>query len=545
MANQFKWYYRCEVKGIQAFIQRGNTLKELAGSSALIDALFTVDEGSEFRSFLEQAYAEILPQSELKVIYQAAGGATLGFQSDADLKAWITQWPLWIDLNLPGIQLYQAWISEATAQTTYNGNVIQALIDRLNQARNTPPSPLPIASPIVERSLGGFAAIKLNKEKKKEGTPIDRLTQAQLKAGEDPLLKKRLKRRFLPTEFQNDDHRLPYDHSDLADGFYLAVVHIDGNRIGKLLQNYQNPSDLKTFSTTLSQITLKAVQEACKTLKPQPDPKTGKQSPILLGRPVVVGGDDVTAVVRADRALDFVKTYCHAFETESKKHKDLFTQTLTASAGVSFVRKNHPFRDALHLAEDLCAHAKSAWRRASQDQGDSPSMVSFQRVTQSLCTLDLPLPDQPLWRMAPYCILDQGAYVESSAKKGFHSLSQIRTLSQSFKNRELPQGKVRHIADLTSQEGHMDKQKSFDLDKTTSAEELKRIDELFDDRSRRAQAVWQAASQNLKSINPQLNPMTQAHTWFNSTRGPSSPWVEIYELMAIEDRLGQEEHSNE
>jgi hypothetical protein len=550
-----KWYYRCEVKGIQSFVMRGAKLQEIVGGSALVDALFSTPSDPHYRSsLLAQALNKILgPQADVKVLYCAAGGATLSFgdASGDSLRRWVAEWPLWVDENLPSMQLIQAWVHADVVQDQYSGDAVKALAERLSIARNLQRVELPQSTPVMDQGVRGGPASKSMKLKSSDNTAqfVDRLTEKQLNAARDDELQRRLRNRFFPSRNQGDYLPFPMDHEELSgpQHSYLAVIHIDGNRVGRLLPHFKDIEGFAAFSRALTEVTLASVDYACEALMPSHGER------FILGRPVVVGGDDVTAIVRADRALEFTERFIKRFEERSKEVVHLpalkgKVQRLTASAGIAFVRRNHPFRDALHLAEELCKFSKKAW--SDTDEGRVvPSLIAFQRVTSSLAEIDRPTATSPRFRLGPFYA--EGEQQEASLQAaGFMCLRDIKLLAQAAQHRDVSQGRLRTIVDWVSQSREL---RHDQLDPARAEREWMRIDQLHREREKRVE-FWRGkdgvlgALKGLKMLDqddqrswahgPWLRipfPLSQRGGGRGGGQGPelryASPWVDVYDLV--------------
>lgn len=113
---------------------------------------------------------------------------------------------------------------------------------------------------------------------------------------------------------------------------------------------------------------------------------------LLPVRPLVVGGDDLTVLVHARHAMDFVRAACDAFTIESQRFAKesgmgaaLWPATggsLTISAGVLFCPTSLPLSSAVPYAEALLASAKSRGRLMRKEGAPSPSMVDWESVTE-------------------------------------------------------------------------------------------------------------------------------------------------------------------
>jgi hypothetical protein len=617
MSNQIQYYYRCEVKGIQNYIMRGNTLRELAGASTLIDAMMTPSDWG----LLGMALKQILGASwktQVHIYYYAAGGATLGFYDEKDLLSWINQWPIYVSQNLPGIHLIQAWVKNHGDDQ----NVITELAQKLSVIRNIPPLELPHVGPIVERTNEGNPAIGFNQK----GRVIDSVSKAQQEALLSHQMQNRLRQRFYPNiglfdagskkqqehlgitekvyellkkvydqhaqlitqyasasdiailnpiaklslfkgmskslkvpvddldieELESKSVQFAYENEDIAgvNGSFLGVFHIDGNSIGRLLPEYKTPSLMTEFSNKMSAVAFFAVWTACENTFAHRINKgefNVAQKIILPIRPVVVGGDDVTAIIRADLALNFIKYYCLSFEFASKI---LLGQTLTASAGLAFVRTNHPFSNAEELAERLCKKSKKAWKSTSHLT--SPSLISFQKVTQSLAIEDK-VNEFAKNRMAPFYI--RYAYEANEAKKsGFIDLSLIRNLVHILKSNRISKGNIRGLIDVLDIEQNLIKPLSKDpLISLESTSVFRRIIQVHQKRHGSHDMTWQHFWHILEKINESwsfkpansqaLNDQSidQQFAWasfkdeIQKTSFYASPWLEALELLSIND----------
>lgn len=159
------------------------------------------------------------------------------------------------------------------------------------------------------------------------------------------------------------------------DDGWVAIVHADGNGFGQMLADLglatDSPADyphlLKEVSDRLSSVALTALNQAvAQVLVDAP-----KEQGWLL--PLIVGGDDLTAIVNARLARPFVTAYLRAFEEASAAdeilrvvaRKVLGSDHLTACAGIAVVKPTMPFHQAYDLAEGLCRSAKSVKRTLS------------------------------------------------------------------------------------------------------------------------------------------------------------------------------------
>lgn len=342
------WLYRFEAQGIQAYILGHRKLKRLLGASALVEGLV-----ERLRSFMGA-----------RVLYGAAGGATLRFDSEDEVQRFAGLWTAAVAEYAPLLSLVQAWSPEA--------NGLQALHERLRLARRQPVAGLPAGSPVVDRSPRGLPAVpqvELADDKQSfevldaPGQRAREEERDRRDAFEAAVLGPALGARF----------RFADDMAEVAGGHYLAVIHADGNAVGKLLQSgrWSTVAGRAVFTQELKNVSEQALRGALEKLHPDKDPASGKKG-VLLGVPIIFGGDDLTIVVRADRAMAFLVEFVQRFEAETRA---AFGQRIQMSAGVAFVRRNHAFHLAHELAHDLCDSAKKGSNRQH-------STVRFYRFTE-------------------------------------------------------------------------------------------------------------------------------------------------------------------
>ena len=185
----------------------------------------------------------------------------------------------------------------------------------------------------------------------------------------------------LPDDFRRDSHDfMPKDFDRLADeGNFMAVVVIDGNRFGKRVQKLleetrgqpiaEAAARLRHFSVGIDQLSrdslARAVSDAftadLKALKPEVIRRRFlKDGEFCLPfRPVIIGGDELTFVCRADWGLDIALRFSQLLREQSGADEHAFgKQGLSCSIGAAIVKRSFPFKNAHRLAEQLLASAK-------------------------------------------------------------------------------------------------------------------------------------------------------------------------------------------
>ena len=182
----------------------------------------------------------------------------------------------------------------------------------------------------------------------------------------------------------NSKSSIPFDISNLtAKNDWIAVIHADGNGLGQVVQKVGNQKkDYKTFSQVLNQVTKASAHVAFAAVEPE-----GGCKGVIPIRPIVLGGDDMTVIIRGDLALRYVTTFMAEFEkrtNESTMHtilQKVGLEHLTMCTGVAFIKSSYPFYYGYELAEQLCGEAKDSAKKLNKDL--PPSCLMFHKVQDS------------------------------------------------------------------------------------------------------------------------------------------------------------------
>ena len=182
--------------------------------------------------------------------------------------------------------------------------------------------------------------------------------------------------------------KAPEDLADIADGGYLALIHADGNNIGARYKNWKGKhpksatddplADLEKeahgeqFFYSMRVAVRRAVVDAVQSTLANHH-GSNKQR---LYQPLMLGGDDLVMVCRADLALEF----CVKLAQSVSKFALADGKPLTLGMGVAIAKASYPFHRLHELAEEL---ANSAKRRSRSESESGISVVDWQVVTQS------------------------------------------------------------------------------------------------------------------------------------------------------------------
>lgn len=375
-----KYLYGAAVQGIQNFIFQTNELKDIVGASELVEEICT----SAFDEFASENGESIL---------RAAGKIKFIFNEEEDCKKAVREFPKKVMEMAPGIT-----ISQAVVKFTDFEKAVDELESRLRTQRNKPMNSTTLGLMGILRSRKtGLPATSHDKD---EDEYLDAATYEK-RYESDKVRKNRRKRttkKLCEKSFNIkniSDGLIAYNIEDITKkNDWIAVIHADGNGLGQIVQKIgKNKDTFSKFSKKLDKATIESANAAFVSVKEKCQITDTEIIPI---RPIVLGGDDLTVICRGDIAIDYVTEFLRQFEEKSKEHlgkiiKDhnIFeggADSLTACAGIAFIKSSYPFYYGYDLAESLCSEAKKDAKsdeHKKANNGLAPSCLMFHKVQDS------------------------------------------------------------------------------------------------------------------------------------------------------------------
>lgn len=454
--------YLFEAKSIQSYIFSTNKLKEIVGGSELIEML-TADNG-----LLKRTLQLLNLDKDIK-LSRCGGAAFYAFGAKEPIEKLANLWPLVFRQYAPDMEFIHA-LEEGGGEV----KAFQKAHSQLMADRNRPKVKLPQANVYTLRfPRTGEPACKPVRQV--SGTElVDAVTARKRQFADGKSLIQRVMsdsdRKNWPVNLSPDDSEsqqeknFPFE----GDSRLIGLVHADGNGFGQLLMDLKQHvedgnikddeyiSVFRDISASIKAATEAAAKQAVTEIL---EPK--RLDDLYPARPIVLGGDDLTMIVRADLALPFTKVFLHAFEVESGKqfdtlrgkHKCLLSilpEKLTACAGIVYAKSSQPF-SALHdLAEGLCKHAKKIAKKNENllNSKQVPSSLAFYRVTSTLLD-DF---DDVLKRelTAGRITLSRGCYTLET-HSNLPNLNDLLKLQEFLGQSEVSQGALRQITALLHQ----------------------------------------------------------------------------------------------
>ena len=133
----------------------------------------------------------------------------------------------------------------------------------------------------------------------------------------------------------------------------VALVVMDGNQMGGKIKRLQGPDlfeKLKMFAEGVEDVFHRSLMRQIH--------KPGFE--IGYVRPIIVGGDDICLIVKAEHGLSFVRDAVETIRelSSEEQFRDLFGGGIEMSAGIVFMKYNFPFNIGRRIAESLLYTAK-------------------------------------------------------------------------------------------------------------------------------------------------------------------------------------------
>lgn len=358
-----QYLYGAAVQGIQSFIFQTNKLRDIAGASELVNKICTT------------LFKEVAGENGYEKIVMAAGNIKVIFSDKTVLEKVVREFPMEAMLMAPGITISQAVVE-------YDGDYAVKsleLEDLLRQERNRYVQPTVSFSAIERSRTTGLPAVA-----QKSNEWLDAATNAKRDVYNEEFFA--LPKKSFGISYEQCKKQVETEFKDISTSkSWLAVIHADGNGLGQLVQTIGNcTEDMEKFSTILDEINTTAAQKAYNEIK-----KYFEKDKIIPIRPIVLGGDDFTAVCRADFAIEYVGAYISAFEHLSAECLAEYLakagmQKISICAGIAFIKDTYPFHYGYTLAEELCSVAKKdAKSFVPEQQYLAESCIMFHKVQSS------------------------------------------------------------------------------------------------------------------------------------------------------------------
>lgn len=365
-----------EVSRKQQYIFSSNRLKENRGASIIIEDII-----EEIPFKINKSYINNL-------IYNGGGSSLYGFDNTEEAKDFIGKVSERVLRDFPGIELFmviEEYDIEKDKITEKIDNAYRKLAIKKNRRENSG-SQLSFGIERLCESTGLPASFTRREDNRK------RYISSEVKVKID----------YSEKNAEKFDELLPVPYSikefaDLAKGDknYLAVVHIDGNQMGKKLNrlkegfNYENRKieevnkeylkALKKFSDDIKEAFIGSFKHMAGVINSNEN-KLEQDTRIKEGKfpliPIIIAGDDITYVTNGKIGIESARVFIDHLNKISIDINGT-PVPLNACAGVAIARVGYPFSKLYDLAEDLCSHAKKTVLKDYKDTDGDYSLIDW------------------------------------------------------------------------------------------------------------------------------------------------------------------------
>lgn len=362
--------------GIQEYIFSSNILKQNVGASELVRCAtqdWVYEELMALGSTNVDQDGQIDGQATIEkgglvseLVYAGGGNTVVLFCSPDKAREFARRLTRRALREAPGLLLVVAhnygfdWNTQALSQ------VVQDTLEKVRHKMHQPVVSTPVLglSVTADCQYTGLPAVGKNEDDKRVSVGV----RAKEAASE-------MAHRRLAEMLSLQGYEIPKDFDDFGrtrgESSYIAVIHTDGNGMGKRIADIANghprPEDnrsyiqaMRAFSQSVGKVAQEALAATYRQLIQAIDGegKIGGIVPVrdrkLPLRPIVWGGDDVTFVCEGRLGLTLTEFYLR--QVTARPLAD--GKPLSVRAGVAVVKSHFPFARAYALAEELTQSAK-------------------------------------------------------------------------------------------------------------------------------------------------------------------------------------------
>lgn len=371
-----KCFVLWEFSGKQDYVFRSSKLKENIGASLIMKSL-----SEDFLStFNEYYHNKDIVLEERNFIIKGGGKSLYVFRDnlpkeDLEKRAeeFIKVFSYMVLKEYPGLELFIVKKSYDDSDEKNIKNVIDELYDKLEskktQRRNLS---YQLGFGIEQKctSTGNAASSYYIEDDKRKyiSTEINSKRKCLDDKGEFNDYGNELQKKFIELLPINDKgtryNLLTSINNIIKDGAksYIAIVHIDGNRMGEKFKKFKNSikkldsesyiEEMRKFSENITKVNedaFKYMAEIIHKNRKRLSDYTNIEKNEFPLRPLILAGDDITYITSAVIGIETAKLFIE-YLNEVNIH---------ACAGVAIVKNTYPYIKGYNLAEELCQNAKN------------------------------------------------------------------------------------------------------------------------------------------------------------------------------------------
>lgn len=392
-----------DVRGIQNYIFRTNRIKEIMGASSIVENIILegfqhiieelkLDKTQYIINWEDKSDAEYLsnPQIQMQVLFIGGGNAYVLYRKGEVCELFNKKLAKYVLEHTYSLQLAVAVI----AKTDNYSEDYKKINARMREIKATMPNTRPMgAFPFMAvDSVIGFPLVAKNPNKDEGGYVC---TESLLK------------RKKYKKDENASENILDNMVTKKGENSFLAIVHIDGNNMGKRIKKIMEkktkyPEAIKAMRAISRNLKYSFLESFAK-MGSYIDSRTDEIKPGYEGklyRKLILAGDDITFICNAQIALEAVKVFLQdvsqkvMYQEEGlEESENLNKYGLSACGGIAFANSHFPFSDAYEVAEACCASAKKRAKEVEnrdkgEKEGNIGNYIDFQ-ICNHVKTIDL------------------------------------------------------------------------------------------------------------------------------------------------------------
>ncbi len=382
-----------DTTSIQKYIFTSNKLKENLGASYLVANIYKEELAEVLKMTLgfepdldlwkekpDQVLIKAGNDVQYETGYIGGGNALLFFRQEDKAKEFVKNWTRQHLLNIPGLNTA---VAIADFDFGNYGQEREKLYQQLVYNKNKYfPTTVPVKHGITaDCPLSGLTGeIHWKNEADNTVSFISTASWAKIEAADES--QREINEEY--KEILGDKYIFTTEVDKLGQSEgknHLAIVHIDGNNMGKRFKACTDLAMFRKLSKDVDLLTRAAFEELLKDLIGNMDKikATGikiqeeKKKTILPIRPIVLNGDEITFVTDGRLGIYLAERFIrHGTKVELVDKKPL-----CFCAGVAITKTKFPFFRGYQLAEELCASAKKAARARKRQRNIDSSWLDF------------------------------------------------------------------------------------------------------------------------------------------------------------------------
>jgi len=394
-----------DIIGIQNYIFNTNKLKEIIGASVLVESALKELLIDSIKEVIKEEKCRILdwycredfvlPKNNnilAEVIYVGGGNAIVAYRNKDIMKEVNKNFSKKLFENTYSLKFAFAQIETDFNDFSNDYKRLNIEKEKFKYSSNKTRAGLnysvtmqdiDTSMPIIGKDVSGYLTMEKKLKRKAE---LEYRMKKQQNMDSDFII---------PDEFE-------YMISEKYQNSYIAIVHIDGNNMGKRIEEViseikdysEAVKAIRIISSSIEKIYQKAYNDMVKSVEDKLSDDTflerngikltefdGKKYHVI--RDIILNGDDVTYVINSKLALDSAAIFISNIESNSFPLTD---KPMSCCAGVALMHSHYTFGNACDIAEQCCSLAKR--KAKAEGKGNIKSYIDFHICRGAISSLD-------------------------------------------------------------------------------------------------------------------------------------------------------------